>query len=156
MNQELYLNYAVYMTSTGDYLVKVTDGYAASDAWMKGDKEYSDIAGTKFGGIFGDDGKEAHCSKFNVRRLQSDEEFKLLWEQACPRFKQNIVVVDALKKVHAVRSKQMDTSASWREYDKIEEFLMFGYVDLYCKPDEVPSEEEALQWAEWYLNKLSE
>ena len=87
MDQNHYLNYAVYMTSHGEYLVKVTEGYFASDAWMKGDGAYINVAGEKFGGIFGDDGKRAHCSKYNIRRLASDEEFDKLYASSCKEFK---------------------------------------------------------------------
>lgn len=156
MNNEHYLNYAVYMTSHGDYLVKVTGGYFASDAWMKGDDAYADVVGRKFGGIFGDDGKHSYCDKGNIRRLTSDEEFDKLWKSSCPLFKQNVIVVGALKKVHASRASKLSMSASFLENEKIYDFLTFGYVSHYCKPDEVPTEEEALNWAEWYLNKLSE
>ena len=100
MNQQHYLNYAVYMTSTGDHLVKVTGGYFASDAWMKGDAEYEQILGDKFGGIFGDDGKCAHCSKYNIRRLASDEEFDKLYASSCKEFKFVLKCLDIFERLH--------------------------------------------------------
>lgn len=144
MNTQHYLNYAVYMTSHGDYLVKVEGGYFASEAFMKGDKEYNDVAGTKFGGIFGDDGKSANCSKYSIRRLASDEEFDKLWKSSCTRFKQNVIVLNALIKV----------SKGPRHYEAIREFKSFGGVDLYFDPDEIPTEESALEFAEKYLSTI--
>ena len=67
MDQNHYLNYAVYMTSHGEYLVKVMGGFFASEAWMKSDEAYADIAGEKFGGIFGDDGKSKERIIFQHR-----------------------------------------------------------------------------------------
>lgn len=90
MNEKLYLNYAVYNNGKQDYLVRVIGGYFASDAWMIGDAEYNDVAGSKFGGIFGDTGKNECCSKWNVRRLSSDEEFEKLLAKAHPALKMDV------------------------------------------------------------------
>lgn len=152
MNQEHYLNYAVYMTSHGDYLVKVTDGYFASDAWMNGDEAYNDILACKFGGIFGDDGKQAHCDKCKIRRLASDEEFQKLWDSSCTLFKQNVIVLDAFEKVHKEHAKTFDITSSMKERRTIETFIDCGAIVHYCEPNEIPSEKEALGFAEWYLN----
>ena len=100
MDQNHYLNYAVYMTSHGEYLVKVMGGFFASEAWMKSDEAYADIAGEKFGGIFGDDGKNANCSKYNIRRLASDEEFDKLYASSCKEFKFVLKCLDIFEQLH--------------------------------------------------------
>lgn len=109
------------MASSSDYLVKVTGGYFASDAWMKGDKEYFDVAGTKFGGVFGDDGKKAHCDKCHIRRLQSDEEFEKLYESACPEFK---FVMKCLDEFERIRKEHTDLQSQINFYQAKAKFLM--------------------------------
>lgn len=121
MNQEHYLNYAVYMTSHGDYLVKVTGGYFASDAWMKGDEAFGQVLGNKFGGIFGDDGKHAHCNKCNVRRLTSDEEFEQLFASAHPAFKFAMKCLDIFDEL---RKREMDQDHKINLYEALAKFKM--------------------------------
>lgn len=88
MNNYNYLNFAVWRDFNGkEYLVKARKGYFASDAFIESDKAFSQIIGEKFGGIFGDDGAVATCSRRNIRRLTSDEEFEDLYAKACECFK---------------------------------------------------------------------
>ena len=144
---EIYLNYAVYKNSKGEeYLVKVMGGYFASDAWQKGDSEYSNVVGSKFGGLFGDDGQVSHCNKYSIRRLTSLEEFEKLYADSCLLFKVMLKAFEALYKVHAQHRKEFEeqgiptkitnedgtckfTSAGLQliyEYQEIEEFEMCG------------------------------
>lgn len=131
MNQNLYLNYAVYNNT---WLVRVTSGYFASDAWKEGDEQFSKILGTKFGGIFGDDGKKAICSKAQVRRLSSDEEYKSLLESSCLRFKNMMQILDALYQIHKEHQKTGGFN-SIKEYLNITDFEEFGYgLDIFKEP----------------------
>lgn len=116
MNQEHYLNYAVYNNGKEDYLVKVTSGYFASDAWMIGDEAFKAIAGRKFGGIFADDGKESQCDKGNIRRLSSDEEFDNLYQSSCLFFK---VLLKVLELCEVKRSTFSDRIAQIKAYQQI-------------------------------------
>ena len=120
MNQNHYLNYAVYMTSHGDHLVKVTDGYFASDAWMKGDEAYADVTGDKFRGIFGDDGKQATCNKSNIRRLTSDKEFSELFSAAHPAFKFAIKCLEIFGKLEKPRIEMLEAK---RRFDMWSHYL---------------------------------
>lgn len=145
MNQEHYLNYAVYMTSHGDYLVKVTGGYFASDAWMQSDEAFEQVLGDKFGGIFGDDGKQAHCDKRNVRRLYSDEEFEQLFASAHPAFKFAMKCLDVFKELRAsgkydgsklfwAKSKfQMETCVLPQMLEEFPNTTPEEYVNMYVK-----------------------
>ena len=116
MNQDHYLNYAVYNNGKEDYLVKVTSGYFASDAWMKGDEAFNDVAGRKFGGIFADDGKQSQCDKSNVRRLNSDEEFENLYQSSCLFFK---VLLKVLELCEAKKATFSDHIAKIQAYHRI-------------------------------------
>jgi len=145
MNQKHYLNYAVYMTSHGDYLVKVTDGYFASDAWMKSDEAYADVVGRKFGGIFGDDGKHSYCDKMYIRRLTSDEEFEKLLSSAHPAFKFAMKCLDIFNELltsgkydacelyHAESKFEDDTCILPQMLEKYPEITPEQYVKTYIK-----------------------
>lgn len=169
MNREHYLNYAVYMTANGNYLVKVEPGYFASDAFMKSDEAYSSVSGSKFGGIFGDDGKRAHCDKREIRRLVSDEEFDRLYAESHLYFKVMILILNMLNKVHAEHKQSIkgplkiqkpdggfqftaDGIRMIKEYHKISEFSMYAHAwfdDL--KIDCIPDEEYLHEMAECVL-----
>ena len=84
MNQEHYLNYAVWRKIVKGQikltLIKADDGYFASRAWRISDDAYYQIIGSKFGGLFGDDGTKSWIDKHEIRRLLSDEEFLPLYQ----------------------------------------------------------------------------
>ena len=110
MNQEHYLNYAVWNKIVGGkfqpVLIKAEAGYFASKAWTISDKAYGEIAGTKFGAIFGDDATSSWVTKSDVRRLASDEEFEQLYEASCLNFKILLKVLDTL---HDMQEQLIDT-----------------------------------------------
>lgn len=169
MNREHYLNYAVYMTANGDYLVKAEPGYFASDAFMKGDEEYAEISGSKFGGIFGDDGKRAHCDKREIRRLTDDAEFDRLYEAAHLYFKILVLMLDMLDRVHEEHKQNIngplkiqrpeggfqftaDGIRMIKESNKISEFSMYAHAwfdDLGI--DRIPDEDYLREMAEVVL-----
>lgn len=126
MEKEIYLNYAVYNNGTEDYLVHVQGGYSASDAWMKGDEEYSRIVGRKFNGLFGDNGEVSICDKGNIRRLASDEEYVALHNSACKKFKQMEKALDVMRKIHSSHSFK-DWRDRVRAYYEILSFTTYGH-----------------------------
>ena len=69
------------------YLFYAVGGSFASEAWMKGDKEFHEIAGTSFQAITSDDGGQYNINKYGVQRINSFEEFKTLWDNSCDVFK---------------------------------------------------------------------
>ena len=140
MNQNHYLNYAVYMNQHGDYLVKVTGGYFASEAFRQSDEAYAEVLGDKFGGIFGDDGKHATCDKRSIRRLASDEEFNKLFESACPAFKFVMKCLDIFKERRAkITDEQGLINLSWaRSKFEMETCVLPQMLEKY--PDVTPEE----------------
>lgn len=69
------------------YLFYAVSGSFASEAWMKGDKEFGEISGTSFQAVTSDDGGEYNIRKYDVQRIKSFEEFKTLWDNSCDVFK---------------------------------------------------------------------
>lgn len=110
MNQEHYLNYAVWEKIIGRevqlVLIKAETGYFASQAWTVSDEAYGKVAGTKFGAIFGDDATSSWVNKFDVRRLASDKEFEQLYEASCLNFKVLLKVLDTL---HGMQEQLIET-----------------------------------------------
>lgn len=141
LNPKRYLNYAVYTGGSKNCLVIVTSGYFASDAWMKGDTEYNDVLGSKFGGIFGDTGKEECCNKSNIRRLISDEEFENLLTTAHPALKMNVKLKEFLDRAVGlgILSKRLAGLIWYREarwmYDTIEKLpgVKISYIVRQCR-----------------------
>lgn len=105
MNKDRYLNYGVYKDSI---LFLALGGNFASKAWTESDESFAQIAGTSFQACTADDGKVYNIGKYDIRRLQSDEEFETLLKQAHPAFR-IFIKVEALPKT--VRK-----SWNWIEY----------------------------------------
>lgn len=70
-----------------NYLFYAVGGSFASEAWMKGDKEFGEISGTSFRAVTSDDGGEYNIRRYGVQRIKSFEEFKTLWDNSCDVFK---------------------------------------------------------------------
>lgn len=126
MEKEIYLKFAVYNSSGKDYLVKVMEGYAASDAWMVSDEAFIKVAGRKFFGLFGDDGRCVCCDKGHIRRLISEDEYNSLREAACITFKRMDKALSTMDKV-----LKNHTFADWRDkvraQQEIHSFTFYGH-----------------------------
>lgn len=105
MNQKTYLNYGVYKDNI---LFMALDGNFASKAWTESDESFAQIAGTSFQACTADDGKVYNIGKYDIRRLQSDEEFETLLKDAHPAFR-IFIKVEALPKT-------ISKSWKWIEY----------------------------------------
>lgn len=87
-NPNEYLRFGVYTMLDGkDLLFIAIQGFFASTAWCKGDKEYNAILGQKFEGITSDDGKSWNLDRDNIRRVSTKEEFDRLLKDSCKEFK---------------------------------------------------------------------
>ena len=87
-NPNEYLRFGVYTMLDGkDLLFIAIQGFFASSAWCKGDKEYNAILGQKFEGITSDDGKSWNLDRDNIRRVSTKEEFDRLLKDSCKEFK---------------------------------------------------------------------
>lgn len=87
-NPNEYLRFGVYTMLDGkDLLFIAIQGFFASSAWCKGDKEYNAIVGRKFEGITSDDGRIWNLDRANIRRVSSKEEFDRLLKDSCKEFK---------------------------------------------------------------------
>ena len=158
MNQELYLNFAVWNKNVHGQieptLIKAEKGYFASQAWMISDEAYNEIIGCKFGAIFGDDATYSWVNKSDVRRLTSEEEFKQLYEKSCLYFKVLLKVLDILEEMqHRMIEAQNINEArelSW----KIPEFKYGGAGVLKrLNISEMPSE-DGLKTIATYVARL--
>ena len=88
-NPNEYLRFGVYTMLDGkDLLFIAIQGFFASSAWCKGDKEYNAILGQKFEGITSDDGRSWNLDRANIRRVSSKEEFDRLLNDSCKEFKE--------------------------------------------------------------------
>ena len=88
-NPNEYLRFGVYTMLDGkDLLFIAIQGFFASSAWCKGDKEYNAILGQKFEGITSDDGKSWSLDRDNIRRVSTKEEFDRLLNDSCKEFKE--------------------------------------------------------------------
>lgn len=150
MNQEHYLNYAVYNNGNGDCLVKVTGGYFASDAWMKGDEAFKAIAGRKFGGIFADDGKASQCDKGNIRRLNSDEEFDNLYQSSCLFFKVLLKVLELCEVKSATFSDQGDQIKAYQRIRELPHYAAAWFESVHI--NDMPNEQELQMIADCVLS----
>lgn len=87
-NPNEYLRFGVYTMLDGKNLLFIAiQGFFASSAWCKGDKEYNAILGRKFEGITSDDGKSWCLDRDNIRRVSTKEEFDRLLNDSCKEFK---------------------------------------------------------------------
>lgn len=87
-NPNEYLRFGVYTMLDGkDLLFIAIQGFFASTAWCKGDKEYNAVMGQKFEGITSDDGRSWNLDRANIRRVSSKEEFDRLLNDSCKEFK---------------------------------------------------------------------
>lgn len=86
-NPKEYLRFGVYNMDGKDLLFIAIQGFFASSAWCKGDKEYNATAGQKFEGITSDDGKSWSLDRANIRRVSTKEEFDRLINDSCEEFK---------------------------------------------------------------------
>ena len=151
---KIYLNYAVYTSSTcKEYLVKVFDASFASEAWLKGDKEFKEVSGTKFCGLFGDTGKEETCDKCNIRRITSIEEFNKLYNESSLMFKLVHETLNALYKIHEKHCQEaQDEIQLIYEYHKIKEFGTLGsFYFEDQKITEIPDSTWFIELAEMIL-----
>lgn len=79
-------HYAIATLPNGkELLVYATEGSFASDAWIRNDNSFNDIAARSFIAITADDGQEYNVGR-NVRRPTEDE-VKNMFETACSLFK---------------------------------------------------------------------
>lgn len=81
--EEIYLQFGVYKNKM---LFRADNGFAA-EAWQKSDKLFNDIAAQSFIATTADNCKQWNIGKYNIRRLESQEEFDKLLEKAHPAFK---------------------------------------------------------------------
>ena len=147
MNQEHYLNFAVWNKNVHGQieptLIKAEKGYFASQAWMISDEAYNDIAGRKFGAIFGDDATYSWVDKSSVRRLTSDEEFEQLYEKSCLSFKVMLKVLGILEEMKHRMVEAQDINEAHQLSWKIPEFKYGGAGLLKgMNISEMPSEDE--------------
>lgn len=87
-NPKEYLRFGVYDMDGKDLLFIAIQGFFASTAWCKGDKEYNAVAGRKFEGITSDDGRSWNLDRANIRRVSNKEEFDKLLKDSCKEFKE--------------------------------------------------------------------
>lgn len=107
MNQFNYLNYAVYMYNDGkEFIARAMKGCFASTAFIEGDKEYSEILGTKFKALFGDDGMISDAQKSHIRRLVSDEEFEKLYAESCEGFKFMDAIINRINELKPTLTRE--------------------------------------------------
>ena len=79
-------HYAIATLSNGkELLVYAIEGSFASDAWIRNDGSFDDIAARSFIAVTADDGQEYNVGR-NIRRPTEDE-VKNMFETACPLFK---------------------------------------------------------------------
>lgn len=150
MNQDHYLNYAVYNNGKENYLVKVTGGYFASDAWMKGDEAFKAVLGHTFGGIFADDGKKSQCDKSNVRRLNSDEEFENLYQSSCLFFKVLLKVLELCEVKKATFSDHIAKIKAYRRMCELPNYAAAWFESLQIS--DIPNEQELRAIADCVLD----
>lgn len=100
MNNHNYLTYAVYSVGDKDFIARAMKGCFASTAFLQGDAEYSEILGTKFKALFGDDGVIGDTSKHHIRRLASDAEFERLYAESCECFKFLDAVINSVNELY--------------------------------------------------------
>lgn len=86
-NPKEYLRFGVYDMDGKDLLFIAIQGFFASTAWCKGDKEYNAIMGQKFEGITSDDGRSWSLDRANIRRVSNKEQFDRLLKNSCKEFK---------------------------------------------------------------------
>lgn len=96
---EIYLHFGVYK----DQLFRADNGFSA-EAWQKSDELFNDIAAQSFMATTADDCKQRNIERYDIRRLESQEEFDKLLEKAHPAFKRlvdlwylNEIVVDHME-----------------------------------------------------------
>ena len=88
-NPKEYLRFGVYTMLDGkDLLFIAIQGFFASTAWCKGDKEYNAVMGQKFEGITSDDGRSWNLDRANIRRVSNKDEFDRLLNDSCKEFKE--------------------------------------------------------------------
>lgn len=153
MNQDHYLNYAVWQKVVNGRieptLIKATDGYFASKAWKISDEAYAQIAGSKFGGLFGDDGTKSWVSKYDVSRLSSDKEFEQLYNASHVHFKVLLKVLDILDEE---QKKLTDIIAKVKVCQNVCEFESYAsawFTNLHIT--EMPSDTELRMIADCVL-----
>ena len=140
MKQETYLNYGVYKNSI---LFMALEGNFASKAWTESDEAFHQIAGTSFRACTADDGKVYNIGKYDIRRLESDEEFERLWKQAHPAFRV-FCTIEQLPK---------NTPENYMDWCMYGESIAAVYSKL-CKDFPFENNEEAL--IEYYTQKYSQ
>ena len=79
-------NFGVVSVNDKDILFYTVGGTFASSAWIKGDKEYNQVLGSKFSAYTADDGLEYNLDRKNIRRVKDDKEFNDLLAQASSDF----------------------------------------------------------------------
>lgn len=86
-NPKEYLRFGVYDMDGNDLLFIAIQGFFASTAWCKGDKEYNAVMGQKFEAITSDDGRSWSLDRANIRRVSNKEQFDRLLKNSCKEFK---------------------------------------------------------------------
>lgn len=137
MNQETYLSYGVYKDNI---LFIALGGNFASKAWAESDESFAQVAGTSFQACTADDGKVYNIGKYDIRRLQSDEEFETLLKAAHPAFR-IFVKIEALPKTISKNMK-------WCMY---QDSLYAVYNDL---KEKYPDEDVESQLYEYYAQNF--
>jgi hypothetical protein len=129
MNKNTYLNYGVYKDSI---LFMALGGNFASKAWTESDEAFHQIAGTSFQAVTADDAKIYNIGKYDIRRLNSDEEYEKLLKEAHPAFR-IFIKLEALPKT-------IRKSIEWSKYQNT---LAAVYNDIRKDyPNEPESEVE--------------
>lgn len=87
MAKTFYQKYGVYTNGDGEeILFRAMPGTFASDAWLKSDEAYLDVAGTRFDAMTADDGKIYNIGRTNIRRIKNLSEVARLTQKACRAF----------------------------------------------------------------------
>lgn len=87
MSKTFYLKYGVYTNNNGEeILFRAMPGTFASDAWLKSDEAYLNIAGSRFDAMTADDGKIYNIGRANIRRIKNLSEVAKLTQKACRAF----------------------------------------------------------------------
>lgn len=87
MAKTFYQKYGVYTNDKGEeILFRAMPGTFASDAWLKSDEAYLDVAGTRFDAMTADDGKIYNIGRTNIRRIKNLLEVAKLTQKACRAF----------------------------------------------------------------------
>lgn len=87
MAKTFYQKYGVYTNDKGEeILFRAMPGTFASDAWLKSDEAYSDVAGTRFDAMTADDGKIYNIGRTRIRRTKNLSEIATLTQKACRAF----------------------------------------------------------------------